>query len=396
MLEGFTVAGSSDKWAEATKVLNRPGLWVHRFTVLAMLGTPLLKLMNWQGAMLSLAGDSGVGKTTAAYLGMAAYCQYQTNEITPQSTDKAIYEQFYLAHNLPVIINESSTIAEHKVGDLVYAAVNGQARKTLTRNSELRQIEQWANAAILTSNNHITSLDDKYLNEAQRYRILEISLNKKEHLLSRSEAKAIYSAIEENYGKPGEDFINAVINHRSTIVKMLTDAYERYSNILPTQSRFVGWLLSVAEIAGVIGRGIGLVNFDCEDCIANAVKAAQAQAKVITSDSEKVQTIVADYINAHQSFFTTYRAKDSMPWGFDQIRGEVAGRYNHDQNGAVTLAIPLGKLNRYATDRGVDKQTLHKWAEEQGGTICSVRIAPGSLSSKCLVLPMSEETTGVK
>jgi uncharacterized protein (DUF927 family) len=178
MLEGYTPVGDIGPWVEATLIFERPGLWKHLFAVLAILGTPLIKVAGWSGAMLSLAGDSGVGKTTACNFGSAAYSYYRANEITTQSTDRGIYEQMYLAHNLAVVINESSTMQSYRVSNFVYAAVEGHARIVLNRNSEIRESEQWANVTVLTSNQHLTSLADKFLNEANRYRILEFSLDK--------------------------------------------------------------------------------------------------------------------------------------------------------------------------------------------------------------------------
>lgn len=395
IVDGFKAKGNQEAWAEATAILNRAGLWAHRFTVLAILGAPLLKLMGWSGAMLSLAShESGTGKTTATRLGLAAYSRYHSNEIAPESTDKAIYEHLYLAHNLPVFIDESSTIDKFKVSKLVYAAVNGQARRTLTRNSELRESEQWANLTVLASNIHITSLPDKFLNEANRFRILELTLGNNLRL-DKAEAKAIYNAIETNYGKPGETYLAFVVSNRPAIVKELGAASDKYGKVLPGECRFMVWLIAVAEVGGKIAKGLGLIRFDIDDAIANAVTTAADLALQIKGDGDKVADIIADYINANNGYFTRFFKANKTPWVDEPIRGEIAGRFTHENNGKLSVALASVKLYEYLTERGIDRQTFKNWAEAQGATFnVSVLLSPGQPLVRCTVLPMPNEQGG--
>lgn len=339
--------------------------------------------------MLSLASaESGTGKTTATRLGLAAYSQYLANEIAPESTDKAIYEHLYLAHNLPVFIDESSTIDKFKISKLVYAAVNGQARRTLTRNSELRETEQWANLTVLASNVHITSLPDKYLNEANRFRILELSLSN-ELRLDKSEAKAIYSAIEGNYGAPGETYLAFIVSNRPAVIKELVASSDKYGKALPGECRFMVWLISSAEVAGKIAGGLGLVKFSIEDAIANAVTTAQDLAQQIKGDGERIGDAIAEYVNTNNGYFTRLHKNHKGPWVAEEIRGAIAGRYTHEENGDLTLAVPSARLTDFLNERGIDRQTLRKWVESNGAMLNQmVRLSPGAPAIRCIVLPM--------
>jgi hypothetical protein len=388
MAEGFTPVGAVEPWAEATRVLNRPGLWVHRFTLLAILGTPLFKLAGWSGAMLSLAGDSGVGKTTACAFGSSAYSSYRANEITTQSTDRAIYEQMYLAHNLAVVINESSTLQPYRVGNLVYAAVEGHARIVLTQKSEIRESEQWANLTVLTSNQHLTSLADKFLNEAQRYRILEISLDKRENLLTTAEAKTIYNAIEVNYGYPGQLYLKFLVENRKAVRGALDHAQELFKAKLPPAGRFMAWVIAVAHVTAQIAETLNLVNCGTSDAITGALAAAQKLASDISTEGQKVEDIVGNYINAHQSYFTRL---ENGNWTNPEIRGEVVGRYTSEP-GNSTLAIGWQALVNYAYEYGIDKQNLQKWAfEVKKATIGNVKLSRDNFATRCLIIPSPAE-----
>lgn len=150
----------------------------------------------------------------------------------------------------------------------------------------------------------------------------------------------------------------------------------------------------LAGIIDVVDVGYGLIRVPIstrEDFIFK-LKIAEA----LETDREKVKNVVADYINAHQGYFTRFNpaVNSKMPWGLDNvIRGEVAGRYSHETNG-VTLALPWNKLKPYAATKGVDKKSILRWAEGQGAVLNrNVMLSPGSYSTLCLILTVPEEQT---
>jgi hypothetical protein len=80
--------GTLAAYRKATKLLDQPQYWMHRFTVGACFGSTLFALSGNEGSILSLAGESSGGKTTSANLGIAAFADAKAFTIDPQSTMK--------------------------------------------------------------------------------------------------------------------------------------------------------------------------------------------------------------------------------------------------------------------------------------------------------------------
>jgi uncharacterized protein (DUF927 family) len=353
--------GTLEAWAAATKSLAATKYIPHQFTLVAAL---LFSLLGVQGAVVSLAGDSGVGKTTISLFGLSAFGNPTALEISPQSTEKSFHERWYIASNLPVLINEAATLDLFKLSSLIYAAANGQARSTLTRTSELRESDGWQLLTIFTSNSHLMSLDEKWLNEANRRRILEFTLAKPDHEMDRTVALTLHRTMTENYGVAGRAFIQYCVTNRTEIANSLQSSYDLYAKgDVPAEHRFNLWTVAVARVAGLIAEKIGIVRFDTTPCYEWAVQQVKNTAHNVLTAEQKGDDVLADYISEHQGLFTRYMTKNAaMPWTVD-VRGDCAGRYTQALDGSWTLSVPAARFATYMRERGVDKQHLKRWTD---------------------------------
>lgn len=383
--------GEIEQWAKATETLNHEKYLPQRFALTAAFGSVLFSLMGVQGAVLSLAGDSGVGKTTIGLFGLSAFGDPRALEISPQSTERAFHELWYVAGNLPVLINEAATLDLYKLSSLIYAAANGQARSVLTRNSELRESDGWQLLSIFTSNSHLLSLDEKWLNEANRRRILELTLTKPEHEMDRQCALTLHRTMAKHYGSPGRKFIQYCVANRKTIEKTLRDTYEAYAKgDIPAEHRFSLWVIAATVVAGRIARELDLLRFDTDQACAYAADQIRQQARNVKATEERVDDLLARYIEDHQGMFTTYAEKEKF-WA-SEVRGQCAGRYVRHKNGKTTLAVPVNKFALYASESaGLDKQQLSKWAKDRKVKSKSVQIVPNGMPSWSYIMEMTSD-----
>lgn len=392
MTKALVEKGELEAWAKATETLRGDKYLPHRFALISGLGSILFSLMGVQGAVLSLAGDSGVGKTTISQFALSAFGNPQALEVSPQSTEKAFHETWYIASNLPVLINEAATLDVFKLSSLIYAAANGQARATLTRNSELRESEGWQLLTIFTSNNHMLSLDDKFLNEANRRRILEMTLTKRDHLMDREVALVLNRTMTEHYGVAGRLFVQHVVKHRADITQLLRTIYEHYATgDIPAENRFCLWMIAVAQVAGRIGEKLGIIRFDTEAACKYAAEIVRTQAREVIATEQKVSDTLTEYITDHQGGFTRYDATQKI-WVAD-VRGPVAGRYLKDKDG-WTLAIPVTRFTAYARERGVDRQHITEWMKTAGVTSSVVALVHLGGKTRSLIIKIEEGDEG--
>ena len=387
MKKYLVTRGDLDAWAQATESIAEDKYWPHQFTLTAALGSVLFQLMGVQGAVLSLAGDSGVGKTTIGQFALSAFGDPKALEMSPQSTEKSFHEIWYIANNLPVLINEAATLDLFKLSSLIYAAANGQARATLTRNSELRESDGWQLLTIFTSNAHLMSLDEKWLNEANRRRILEITMSQGEHEMDRHVALVLHRTMADHYGHAGEAFIQYVVEHRAEITSLLREIYEAYcKGDIPAEHRFCLWMIAVARVAGIIGERIGILRFNTERCCTMAQGVVKAQARAVVTVEEKVKDVLADYISDNQGSFTRYDGKNRL-WSQD-MRGICAGKYVKDEQGKWSLSVPQTRFATYCRERGVDKQHIARWIKDAGVKSQSVKLVPLGTPTRSLVIPI--------
>jgi hypothetical protein len=379
--------GAFEAWAQATKSLDHPKYLPHQFTLVATLGSILFSLMGVQGAVLSLAGDSGVGKTTIGSFGCSAFGNPRALEISPQSTEKAFHELWYVAGNLPVLINEAATLDLFKLSSLIYAAANGQARSTLTRNSELRESDGWQLLTVFTSNSHLMSLDEKWLNEANRRRILEFTLAKPEHEMDREVAITLHRTMADNFGIVGRVFIQHCVDHRVEITQMLQSSYDLYAKgDVPAEHRFNLWTVAVARVAGLICEKLGILRFDTEPCYLWAVEQVKSHASAVLTAEQKGDDLLAAYISENQGAFTRYKLKDKF-WTVE-IRGECAGRYTENYDGSWTLSVPAARFAVYAREHGLDKQHLARWRRERNVENRATILVPLGSRTKTFLIKM--------
>lgn len=382
----LTTKGTLEAWAQATESLRSQKYIPHQFTLVASLGSVLFSLMGVSGAVLSLAGDSGVGKTTIGLFGLSAFGKADTFEMSPQSTERSFHELWYIASNLPVIINEAATLDLYKLSSLIYAAANGHARSTLTRNSELRESDGWQLLTIFTSNSHLMSLDEKWLNDANRRRILEFILSKPEHEMDRSVALVLHNTMKENYGIAGRLFIQHCVNNRQTISQALQSSYDLYAKgDVPVEHRFNLWTIAVARVAGLIGEQLGILRFDTTPCYEWAVEQVKSTARLVLTPEQKGDELFADYITGHQGLFTEFNAKTKF-WNTD-IRGECAGRYRIE-DGSLSLAVPANKFAVWMRERGMDRQHLDRWMQARGIKKVTGMIVAKSATMKVYQIPI--------
>ena len=371
--------GSLENWREAGRLLNEPRFWMHRFTVLACLGSPLLALSGNEGSILSLAGESSGGKTTSANLGIAAFANPKAFTIDPQSTMKSFYEHWRQAGNLPVVVNEAATIRKEILSNLALAAANGKARDTMTQDGRLNDSGVWETLTIFTSNMHLLQLPHHVLTDACKARILELpflAANK----IPLHIGRPINALLEKNHGIAGRLFLDYVMAHQDEIAVLVNERVEKLEILVDSVHRYNVWLIAAASVAGEIAKALRLIDFDIDDAIENAIKVLKGQAAEVKPLEERILTLISDYVNKHQA---DIGIKAKTGW-HQEPRGEGRGRIDNEGKPYRSISIPVRMLKDYAMENGIDARGLDESLTEKkqtrlsatGGAIYCYVISP--------------------
>lgn len=381
--------GTLEGWRDAVQLFDQPQFWMHRFSILACLGTPLFAVAGNEGSILSLAGESSGGKTTAANAGIAAFGKPDAFTIDPQSTMKSFFEYWRQAGSLPVVINEAATIKREWMTILALAAANGTARGTMTQDSRLRDPGTWQTLTILTSNTHLLQLPESVLTDAARRRILELSFET-HNLLPLSIGSPVNKAIEKNYGVAGRLFMDFVMSNRESIANDINRRVEALQKGVDSVHRYNVWLIATASVAADIATSLDIVRFDTEDCIKNALGTLLTQANEVKSPLEQVDDALADWLTQHQRDIGVKEISNTNAW-IDEPFATPRGRYNAKAGEKFEVCVPVKQFRAYCLELGIDGNRIRKYMVEKGAVERGVRLARHSSNVRCYVLPYTAD-----
>lgn len=376
--------GDVSSWANATNLLDEARFWQHRFAVLVALASPLLRLSDSEGSVLSLSGESGGGKTTSAAFGMSAFGNPKGMAINPQSTENAFYEFWRLMSNLPVLCNEAVTMDERKLGLLVYAAANGEARDRLQRDGKMKDAGDFATVTILTNNKHILALPDKVLNDATRRRILELTFDKNS-VMPLTIGTELNRVMRMHYGHAGRIFLQYVMQNRETVQNQIIDLTAKLEKGIHSANRYNVWLVSAATVTYEIASKLGLIKFGYADALQNVLSIIRTQDTSIVGTVQRVADAVTRYVQTYQGYIT-YKSTGKRGGWKEYVKGEVRARYTIEADGSHTLCLPLEQFREWALERNIDNAHIKQWEKDLNIVSRSERIAPLTNPVKCLII----------
>jgi hypothetical protein len=383
--------GTLSEWTRASRLLDRDEFWMHRFTVLGALASPVFALTEHQGSVLSLAGESSGGKTTAANFGVSAFGHPEALTVDPNSTVNAFFEHWRQVNNLPIIVNEAATIRKDRLGEIIYAAANGKARDTSTRDQRINDKGGWRTLTIFTSNVHLMSLPDTVIADAERKRMLELSFNV-ENKMDIATGKALAEASRKHYGIAGRLLIEYLMRFKDDVVALVDAKVELIQKNIDPAYRFGIWQIGANAVIGEIASRLGLIQFETSDAIANALAGLQERSRSTVDPITKVRQMLDDYTNRFQESIGQ-REASNRGW-YKEPRGEARGKWKMLGATPVELCIAITLFNAYALEQGLDANYVRQWIKANDIPTKTERLAESANAVKCYVIPADKVSYG--
>lgn len=380
--------GDAEKWAGASELLDRPEFWMHRFAVLGALASPLYALTDHQGSVLSLAGESSGGKTTAANFGVSAFGHPEALTVDPNSTLNAFFEHWRQVNSLPIVVNEAATIRRDRLGEIIYAAANGKARDTSTRDQRINDKGGWRTLTIFTSNTHLMSLPDSVIADAERKRMLELTFNT-ENKMDISVGKALAEAARKHHGCAGRDMTAYFMSHKSETVKAVHDRVEAIQVGIDPSYRFGIWQIGVNAVVGEIAHKLGVIRFKIEDAIAHALSGLTNRSQTTVDPITKVKHFLDAYTNKFQESIGQRESVASRGW-YKEPRGEPRGKWKMSGADPVELCVAVTLFHTYALEEGIDANHIRQWVKINDIQSKTERLADSANAVRCYIIPAAK------
>ena len=361
---GFHSAGDLEKWSEATRLLDAPGMEPHAFALLAGgFGAPLMKFTGFDGAMVSLVGESGSGKTLMLRWIQSVWGYHNDLMMLRDDTKNALVSRLGVYGNLPLTIDEITNIDGMDLSDLVYRITQGRDKARLTKSAEERKVlNAWNTLAVASSN---TSLVDKLSGakhdaSAEINRLFEYPMP--EHPDFKEQVTTgVYWMLHENYGLAGEAYAQWLVQNTEAIKPGLEKIREKLTTMagIKGEERFWGAVASASIYGGLVAQRLGLIRF-------NVARVMEWAAETIGTMRGDKGELASDSVGILGQFIDEHAAQRLL------VKGEARGGQQ-----CIIIDPPRGPLvMRHEVDTHrlfISRAVMKQWIGKKFGSYTQIK-----------------------
>jgi hypothetical protein len=304
-VEAFHTKGELEPWVKATGLFNQSkDLLPLAFAFCAgAFGAPLMKFTGHAGAMVSMVGASGVGKTLIGTWMLSTYGCPSKLMMLKDDTKNSLIGRLGAYGNLPLYIDEVTNIDSEELSELTYRITQGRDKARLNRDATERRINnQWQTLAVVSSNSSIVDKLGALKQDAspELNRVLEFTVDASRSL-TRESATDLYRTITENYGLAGIEYIKYLVAHREEHQEKI-DKIVRWldqQTCAKNEERYWSAIAGATLYGAAIARKIGLLELDTAaltQWVVELIKGTRLGKKeVINSPTDSLGQMLDDF-----------------------------------------------------------------------------------------------------
>lgn len=300
---GLETAGTLEAWKEAAKVFTRPGMEPYLFSFLIAFAAPLFKFTGQVGAVVNMQGETGVGKTTAAQAMLSVWGHPKRMQFLPCDTVKARYARMGRLSNLPVYMEELSTMDAEELTKLVMSVPNGRPPNAQTQDGSMRENSlEWSTLVLTSSNPRLMSRISLVKSDvsADAARVLEIPFPDIGPL-EKTEADQLFSAFYDNYGLAGPVYAEYLVNNREALRAKIRNVMEYIDTswCIKSKQRFHSATIASVIVGAGAARHLGLLDVNIAHLLDWARVTLVANENMDQADLRDPENILASFMGHH-------------------------------------------------------------------------------------------------
>jgi uncharacterized protein (DUF927 family) len=298
--------GTLEKWQEVFNLYNRPGLEPNAFAAFTAFGSPLLKFMGLNGAIINVIfRKSGSGKSTTLYMCNSVWGHPEKLVSIPRDTINARMQRLGVMNNLPFTMDEITNMSAEDFSDLSYAMSQGRGKdRQKAQSNELRtNLTSWQNLSLASSNasfeEKLSSLKNTPDGELMRFIEYEIGYS---DAIGVEEGKQMFDhQLRENYGHAGDIYAQWLVANRDEAIRIVLSVQAKIDKELRLTQRERFWSAQVAcNLAGaLIAQDIGLIDYDMPRVYKWVCQLIRELRETSVAPPDTASNVIGDYINRH-------------------------------------------------------------------------------------------------
>jgi hypothetical protein len=345
--------GSIDKWKEVFDLYGRPGLEPNAFAALTAFGSPLLRFLGQNGAIINVIHpNSGTGKTTILHMCNSVYGHPEKLCATWSDTLNAKIMRLGIMNNLPFTVDEMTNTSPADFSTLAYSMSQGRGKDRVKASSnELRlNLTSWQSISLCSSNagfyEKLGSL--KSSPDGEMMRLLEYQIDPI-HIINTAHAKQMFDhQLKENYGHAGDIYVKWLVENLEDAKNTLLGIQAKIDKELKLTQRERFWSAVVAAniTGGLIAKSLGLISWDMKAIYQWATQMILGLRVEVKPPASDVMTIIGDYINRHMQNILVVNEEVDRRTAMPSLpalepRGELLVRYEPDTKKMYMAAKPF-------------------------------------------------------
>lgn len=348
--------GDVVEWRKVFNTYAMPGFEAHAFGALLGFGSVLLAFTPLKGALVNLMSpESGTGKSTVLKVICSMWGDPEGLMTSFKDTAAARTHRMGVLKNIPVCVDEVTTLNEEAIQDLVFSATQGKGKNRMSSSANAERINNttWASITISSANaNFREKLQaGKSGVEGELMRLMDVPVPET-NILSKLEADRIFNALLDNYGWAGELFVKYVINNKDAVIRRINVEQEaldrdgKFSN----KERFWSAVCACALVGGIISKDLGLHDIDMAKMRLWMLDYVQSLRDGVGQTTKQTEhDVLNEFINAHLGETLvvssgTGATASMMPTILTQPRNTVLVRYEMDKELLFVLASEFKKF----------------------------------------------------
>ena len=360
LFHAFEPRGTLEEWKEMVAFYNRDGFELHQYIVATSFGSPLMALSPIACSGFHVhSTESGLGKTTAMYVGASVWGKPKELVIEKNDTQNSRMLRGEVYHNLPLYIDEMTNAKPDELSDMIYQLSGGRQKNRMAGggNTERARGEPWSLLTVTTGNTSIIEKVSlaKAMPKAEAQRMLETKAKK---LFNETETKHLTDAHAQNaevlYGHAGIIYIQYVIENIEEVKVLLgrvQTAIDKEAG-LKAENRF--WSAGVAcTITGaMIAKRLGLLPYLPKKLMNYSLGLLKENIRSVGDMSSTVEETLNNYLHDNWGSILKIRSTDDLRSaqdnGLDELvipevdpRVRLVGRYETDVKMLYLTPKPL-------------------------------------------------------
>jgi len=355
--------GDLETWKKCVSIFNRPNMEGHLFAFGVGFAAPLFRFTNFSGAIVSVVGKRGTGKTSAMHAANSVWGHKEMGWVDmSKDTWKAFYGKMGVLNNLPLSYDEITNLPPESISDLAYAVTKGQGRQRLQQNGQAAEnYGNWNTIMLATSNESLHSRLSlaKTDASAEASRIFEYTVPVS--TLTKLEADANFDLLNDHFGVAAEPFVRQLLRDKDTVRDAVRQWIKRIDAAAQVDSSERFWsAVPAAVLAGFeLSNRAGLTSVNVEALFAFSVKVIKNMRNAVVEIVRTSESIVSEYINSNMRSMLVL---NSEPNGKTLAHVTIAPTSEHLrirlERHSGLLYVDRPDFRKFCTERGADPRTV--------------------------------------